>query len=52
MIDLFLTPIGGQFLEQEETRVPGGNLRPSVGNCHNPTHIHTYITWANLISPW
>ena len=32
--------------------MPGGNLRPSVGNCHNPTHIHTYITWANLISPW
>ena len=39
----------GQFLEQEETRVPGGNLRPLVGNWHNPTHIHTYITWANLI---
>ena len=40
MIDLFLTPIVGQFLEQEETRVPGGNLRPSVGNCHNS---HTYL---------
>ena len=28
---LFL-PTGVQFLQQEETGVPGGNLRPMVGN--------------------
>ena len=21
-------------------------------NCHNPTHIHNNLTWANLISQW